>query len=263
MAGATRLNSLPCAGPPISPNEDATTTTTTTTTAAPKLDNTSPHALKQLDSKEEFGFEIPVSGRRRSLENGGVGDDDDDSEVEELEESGASEGEAEDSEKPEANPPPIPPRNHSLSPSPKKAAFLTSRSDVGSDLLRQEDSTKTSTSFLLEGRGGEQTAPPPQPRLLNGIATNGEVVEETSPSPPPLPAKSTRRRSHPEGEGEGEIKLQGAVEEERMLMNELDLLEKMVDSKDSSRVKQEALQGETREAEQRTEPTNLEQDSKA
>ena len=183
--------------------------------------------------------------------------------MEQLEESGASE---EESEKPEANPPPIPPRSHSLSPSPNMTPFHTFRGGPA-DQLRTEDTTtanvKTSTPFLLEGRGGEKTAPP-LPRLLNGIASNGELGEgeeaTPSPPPPPLPAKSAARRR-----SSGGPKLQGIAEEEQMLMNELDLLEKLVDSKEASKEeKQEAApQADRKQPEQRTGTTNPEQNEKA
>lgn len=187
--------SLSLTGPPISPFEQDET-----------------NYLQELGSDEEFGFEIPVT--QRDLDNG---------EVEILEESG-SDG--------ELYPPPIPPRNHSLSPSPNMAPFQnligTGTADIFSeDHHRLKDANITSTSFLLEGRGGERMSPPLP--MLNGIA-NGE--EDASPPPPPLPTKSNRRRSGP--------KLQGIAEEEKKLMDELDLLEKLVDSRDVRRLETEA-----------------------
>ena len=198
------------AGPPISPFEQDK--------------GSRSHSLQELDSDEEFGFEIPIKqqlnreegnreGSEGELENG---------EVEVLEESGSDE---------ELYPPPIPPRNHSLSPSPNMTPFHnfagSGKTDIyADDHHRLIDTTTTSTSFLLEGRGGERMAPPLP--IQNGIA-NGELDE--SPPPPPLPFKSNRRKPGP--------KLGGIAEEERMLMNELDLLEKLVDSKEVQRREEE------------------------
>lgn len=186
--------------------------------------------MQELDSDEEFGFEIPIKqqlnreegnreGSEGELENG---------EVEILEESG-SEG--------ELYPPPIPPRNHSLSPSPNMTPFHnfpgSGKADIyADDHHRLIDTTTTSTSFLLEGRGGERVAPPLP--IQNGIA-NGELDE----SPPPLPSKSVQKSSGP--------KLGGIAEEEKMLMNELDLLEKLVDSKEVQRREEKEEEGSKKE----------------
>lgn len=187
-------------GPPISPFEQDEGS------SSPRYS----HSLQELGSDEEFGFEIPITrtgpGSEGDLENG---------ELEILEESG-SDG--------ELNPPPIPPRNHSLSPSPNMVPFINFGGSGNADIYsedhhRLKDDTITSTSFLLGGRGGEETAPPLP--MVNGIA-NGE--DDSSSPPPPLPAKSSRRRP-------GQ-KLEGIAEEERMLINELDLLTKLVDRKE-------------------------------
>lgn len=196
------------AGPPISPFEQHEDSSPSKKI---KLNSPSPSS----EDKEEFGFQVKShsipddeEGDRDILENG---------EVEILEESG-SEGELEA--------PPIPPRSHSLSPSPNMTPFHTLSGIYGEELLRSEKtSSKTvGDSFLSEGRGGGVEVPPPPPlplpRLVNGFA-NGEA-EMTTP-PPPLPAKGIRKKSGP--------KLQEIAEEERMLMNELDLLEKMVENK--------------------------------
>ena len=149
-----------------------------------------------------------------------------DDQVEVLEESGSE-------EEYEVNPPPIPPRSHSLSPSPNLTPFHSlgggrGKTDIYGD--RVADSATTSSSFLLRGRGGEKTAPP-LPGLTNGLA-NGED-DDASPPPPPLPEKTASwQKSGP--------KLEGIVEEERMLINELDLLKKLVDKKD------EVKEGESR-----------------
>ena len=91
----------------------------------------------------------------------------------------------------------------------------------GEDSLQRK---ATGDHFLLEGRGGEDPIPPPlHPRLVNGFSNNDE---EGSPPPPPLPAKQARRTQG--------TKLQGIAEEERTLIDELELLEKLVDPSSST-----------------------------
>jgi hypothetical protein len=131
------------------------------------------------------------------------------------------------------------------------------KADINADdHNRLRDTPATSTSFLSDGRGGERVAPPLP--MLNGIA-NGEIEE--SPPPPPLPVKSTRR-------GSGS-RLKGIAEEEMMLMNELDLLEKLVDSKDVRRAEEEEEEEEEEPPEIRgleragSSSVSPEQDSKA
>ena len=213
---------FPKTGPPISPFEREDDTSDIKMES--NLAHTQSRTFGELDSensgdeKEEFGFQVSppakdatrndfMTGQPEPLLNG---------EVEFLEESG-SEDEAELENI--VNPPPIPPRSHSLSPSPISNNNL---GDLGAGL---GDIYDASGPFLLEGRGGEKAAPPQQ-RLANGIAANGEDAGPSS-LPPPLPAKMGRRRS-------SGPKLQEIAEEEQMLINELDMLEKIVDSKEKS-----------------------------
>lgn len=207
-------------GPPISPFEQEDDT------ANIKMESNLAHinTLQELNSederegdREEFGFAVnsgssdhPSGSTEEEVAGNGP--------VTILEES-CSEGEEKGEEKP---PPPVPPRSHSLSPSPVMAGLNSYGGGGGGVTDIYEDNLKTATgSFLSEGRGGER-ATPPLPRLVNGIA-NGEP--EPGSAPPPLPSKVGRRRSN-------EPRLQEIAEEERMLMNELDLLEKIVDSKE-------------------------------
>ena len=149
-------------------------------------------------------------------------------------------------------PPPIPPRNHSLSPGPA-TTYLHDymHDDTGKiDIYNSEvpypwikdSSATTSTSsgsFLSEGRGGERANPPPL--MTNGITasaattrtTNGTSSSEGSAddvteegAPPPIPSKVGRKKS-------GGQRLEEITEEEKALVGELDLLEKLMETKHS------------------------------
>lgn len=198
---------------------------------------------EDLGSDDEIGFSVGNEWEG-SLENG---------EVDILEESGSEEEESKVN-----SPPPIPPRSHSLSPSPSFPPFLKKSStksgkkaNIYADKQQLEHHMKSRSPFLSEERGGEKLAPP-LPRLVNGIA-NGEVE---SSSPPPLPTKVGRRRSCGP-------KLQGIAEEERMLINELDLLEKMVDEKEEAASSGSTAGGEVRDLDKRTEAIRAQEDTKA
>lgn len=201
-------------GPPYSPFEQEEEEDDDTVNI--KMESNLAHSKTLLESgseeeSEEFGFRVTsnlpnnfLNDREGALENG---------EVEILEESCSEE----EGEGRVVNPPPIPPRSHSLSPSPINVPFNSS----GKVDIYDDNHLKSTGPFLSEGRGGEIAAPPLQ-RLVNGIA-NGE--NESTTLPPPLPTKMGRR-------GSSGPRLQGIAEEERMLMNELDLLEQLVDTKE-------------------------------
>ncbi len=179
----------------------------------------------ELGSDEEYGFEIPS---RHQAETAG--------ENAEVEESSSEEEEEEEKKEEEA--PPIPPRNHSLSPVLSFHDYNskpTGKADIygdhpqlgglgsgaGGDIddisaTTTESKMQESGYFLLEGRGKEISSALPLPGQINGIA-NGKVGEEEGEgkSPSLLPEKTNRIKT--------------TVEEERMLINELDLLEQMVD----------------------------------
>ena len=166
-------------------------------------------------SEEEFGFKINSHSNDRGeggavLENG---------EFEVLEESG-SENEQ------ELDPPPIPPRSHSLSPSPKNTSYYNHGKHTGmhnvydDDPLPEDSAERNHGTFLLEGRGEERPIPP-LPKFVNGIINNEDEMGDSSP---PLPAK--KQDQSPQIPG---VKIQEIADEELMLINELDLLEKMVD----------------------------------
>ena len=128
-------------------------------------------------------------------------------EVDQLEESGSEN---------ELQPPPVPPRSHSLSPSPSQGSYNDLFNGAGRvDIYGSNSSLENGSGpFLGEGRGGGKVSPPLQ-------------MEETE-TPPPLPAKTGRRRSFQPPKN-----LQDIEEEEKALISELDELEKLV-SRDSS-----------------------------
>lgn len=205
--------------------------------------------LNELGSDEEFGFTMSPgpckdedeketeatvirteagAGEEHVLENG---------EVEDLEESGSEDNDE------LMVPPPIPPRNHSLSPGPTPRSSINSiTSSSGSSNTRiagrgsmHSDDRKHSSGlpFLLEGRGGEEREAPPL--LQNGIASSDDdenlvLLSSTSPSPPPLPAKQKVFSPSSGGEESGGGSLQSIEEEEKKLLGELDILGKMVGS---------------------------------
>lgn len=164
-----------------------------------------------LESGEEYGFKItpnvPHESRmpESNLENG---------KVEELE--GLVSG--------DVLPPPVPPRNLSLSPSPSQSFTSDLSNGAGRVDIRGSNSSieENGGSFLGEGRGG--VSPP--------LGQNEVANDDDMETPPPLPAKSSWRKS-----SQPPKKLQDIEEEERALISELDELEKLV-SRDSTELAQ-------------------------
>ena len=189
---------------------------------------------------EEFGFVVssnplpPVSSNDDNanvkvgsalVENG------------ELEESGGSSD--------VLDPPPIPPRNHSLSPCLNIPYHHdTSKDDrataniYSNDLWVKEGSSDVNP-FLLEGRGGERTSAP-LPRVINGTATNAGSAEAC----PLLPSEQGTRSNH-------------VAEEERVLVGELNILEKMLE-KDEGQLLEQTLA--TLDSDKKENQDNLEEE---
>lgn len=172
-----------------------------------KLDSQDPSFFDPDSDDEEYGFVVSsYSGEKVAttvVENG------------ELEESGSKE-----------DPPPIPPRNHSLSPGPSIYHRDYLKDDTGmADIYNTDPSSLWAREysgdghpFLSEGRGGER-AYPPLPRMTNGISSNADDDDEP---PPPIPTKLGRRKSG--------TRLEEITEEEKALVGELDILEKLMES---------------------------------
>ncbi len=140
--------------------------------------------------------------------------------------------------------PPVPPRNHSLSPGPASAYFrdylkddIGGKTDIyGSDVSYpwvKESTTAPANSikgsFLSEGRGGEIAHSPPLPNLTNGVSSpagNGDYDDKEVP--PPIPSKVGRKKS-------GGSRLE-EISEEKALLGELDLLEKLMELKQEKKL---------------------------
>ena len=131
-------------------------------------------------------------------------------------------------------PPPIPPRSHSLSPSPNQPLFhdhlFGGRVDIYGDNSHVEElsgSNNGSTRpFLGQGRGGDTASPP----LPINHTENARSTAATSPEeniPPPLPAKQSRRRQVGAYSPPSQH-LQDIKEEEQALLSILDELERSV-----------------------------------
>lgn len=168
------------------------------------------------EEEEEFGFVVSMHPLATSSGGDNVNVKVGAAVVEngELEESGSDKGSD------ILDPPPIPPRNHSLSPGLSTSCQHDySKDDAGTADIYSTDpwsseNSGDSLSFLLEGRGGER-AYPPLPKMTNGTAANVDNDEE---SPPPIPTKQGTRSKD-------------IVAEEKALFGELDILEKMMESK--------------------------------
>lgn len=167
-----------------------------------------------LQNGDEYGFKITTNrSYRNSIEN--------DDEVEVLEESGSEEDEL---------PPPVPPRSHSLSPSPNQTPYhdllVGGHIDIYGENSQLESKSNGSGSFLVEGRGGEKLSPPLPKTMMNHTGSINTEVEnenenESSTPPPPLPTKQ-RKRPVPSKS------LHDIEEEEKALISELNELEKLV-----------------------------------
>ena len=139
-------------------------------------------------------------------------------------------------------PPPVPPRSHSLSPSPNQTPYHDHLYGGGGlvDIYGDNGSTSsnngTSTRpFLGQGRGGDKNnmASPPLPmNHLEARSTTAVAAAVASPEedvPPPLPAKQGRRRQGGSGAASPPSQdLQDIREEEQALISILDELEKTV-----------------------------------
>lgn len=162
-----------------------------------------------LQNGDEYGFKITTNDAYRdSIEN--------DDEVEVLEESGSEEEEV---------PPPVPPRSHSLSPSPNQTPYhdLLGRVDIYGE-SSQLESKSNGGSFLVEGRGGEKVSPPLPNTVMNHIGNGYTEVQngdESGTPPPPLPTKQRRKPAPSKS-------LNDIQEEEKALISELNELEKLV-----------------------------------
>ena len=158
-------------------------------------------------------------------------------------------------------PPPIPPRNHSLSPGPPgsfRRDYLkddTGKADIyNSDFACPwiKEASSTSGPFLSEGRGGERAHPPPLPRITNGISATAGDDEVEEEIPPPVPSKAGRKKSR--------NRLEEITEEERALVGELDMLEKLMESQQDRKPEASASSMETT-AETKTEEQPVEEES--
>ena len=144
-------------------------------------------------------------------------------------------------------PPPVPPRSHSLSPSPNQTPYhdrLFSSGAVGGngvgyvDIYGDQEATSsnngTSTRpFLGQGRGGDKNnmASPPLPmNHMEARSTTTAAAVAATPEediPPPLPAKQGKRRP-PATATAPSRNLHDIREEEQALISILDELERTV-----------------------------------
>ena len=138
-------------------------------------------------------------------------------------------------------PPPVPPRSHSLSPSPNQTPYHdhiyggAGASGGGFvDIYGDHEASGTTSGsngtstrpFLVQGRGGENNnmASPPLP-MNHMEARNTTAASPEEDVPPPLPAKQGRRR---QGAASPPSNLHDIREEEQALISILDELEKTV-----------------------------------
>ena len=173
-----------------------------------KLETQDPPFLELDSDEEEFGFVLsshsPVMSSRGDNVNIKVGAA--------VVENGELEGN--DKEYEILDPPPIPLRSHSLSPG-LNISHDKVKDDTGTDMDSTDpwvrENSGDSDSFLLEGRGGERDYPP-LPKM-----TNGTAVDDDEESPPPVPIKQGS-------------KSRDITAEKMALIDELEILEKMVES---------------------------------
>ena len=154
---------------------------------------------------DEYGFQVNAEGSESEEEKPSP---EKNGEVEVLEESGSE----------DESPPPIPARNHSLTPERTTAAYVgteTGRMDVYSENPRLENGA----SHFLGARGGGQRITPP---LENHTGESSEI-------PPQIPPKQTQRRPPPPKPPRDNID-----EEEQALLSELNELERLVSRTSSS-----------------------------
>ena len=135
-------------------------------------------------------------------------------------------------------PPPVPPRSHSLSPSPNQTPYhefaIGGQMDIYGDgtIVQELNGNATTTRpFLGQGRGGgDMSAAPPLP--VNNMDARSPAVNMATPmspndhTPPPLPAKQGRRKQM--AASPPSQHLQDIKEEEQALMTILDELERSV-----------------------------------
>ena len=146
-------------------------------------------------------------------------------------------------------PPPVPPRSHSLSPSPNQTPYhefaIGGQMDIYGDSSVAQELNGTSTRpFLGQGRGGgDMSASPPLP-VANTDARSTAVNMATPMSPddhtpPPLPAKRGQRK--PMAASPPSQHLQDIKEEEQALISMLDELERSISRTVGADKKSEAV----------------------